>query len=214
MRNLTKMIAVGLLASSALVSAPAFATVVPDGTVTVAALYSPTVNLASSPATYTVAFGNTFEITGSGGFADASGLFGQMNGTLSFSSTVGETVAPQSLANFFVFDDGHGGTYNFSVDSVLTKTYSANAGISNSFSLYLLGTTLDTLQGYAATPTSLTLSFNNTGSSGYAASATLAVPPSDTGSVPEPVSWALMVGGFGMVGATMRSNRRAAVSFA
>ena len=211
MRNLTKMIAVGFLATSALVAAPAFATVIPDGTVSVAALYVPVVNLASSPATYTAAMGNTFEVIGSGGFADVSGLTGKMNGTLTFSSTVGDTLA-QSLANFFVFNDGHGGTFNFSVDSVLTQTYSANAGVSNSFSLYLLGNTVDALQGYTSTPTSLTLSFNNTGSSAYAASATLAVPP--TGAVPEPISWALMVGGFGMVGATMRSNRRSAVTFA
>jgi hypothetical protein len=97
---------------------------------------------------------------------------------------------------------------------VLTKTYSANTGVSNSFSLYLLGSTLDALQAYAATPTSLTLSFNNTGGSDYAASATLAVPPAGIGSVPEPVSWALMVGGFGMVGSVMRTNRRARVNFA
>lgn len=213
MRTLAKMIAVGFLATSALVSAPAFATAIPDGTVSIAALYSPAVNVTSSPATYTATLGNTFQVIGSGGFADVTGLFGQMNGALSFSNIVGQTI-DQSLANFFVFNDGHGGTYNFSVDSVLTKTYSANTGVSNSFSLYLLGSTLDALQGYAATPTSLTLSFNNTGGSAYAASATLAVPPAGTGSVPEPISWAMMVGGFGMVGSVMRSNRRAAVSFA
>ena len=33
-----------------------------------------------------------------------------------------------------------------------------------------------------------------------------------TGSVPEPASWALMLGGFGMVGGAMRSRRRAAVT--
>jgi hypothetical protein len=35
-----------------------------------------------------------------------------------------------------------------------------------------------------------------------------------TGSVPEPASWALMLGGFGMVGGAMRSRRKAAVTFA
>jgi len=34
-----------------------------------------------------------------------------------------------------------------------------------------------------------------------------------TGAVPEPASWALMLGGFGMVGGAMRSRRRSAVSF-
>jgi hypothetical protein len=35
-----------------------------------------------------------------------------------------------------------------------------------------------------------------------------------SGSVPEPASWALMLGGFGMVGGAMRSRRKAAVTFA
>jgi len=34
------------------------------------------------------------------------------------------------------------------------------------------------------------------------------------GAVPEPASWALMLGGFGLVGGAMRSRRRQAVSFA
>ena len=33
------------------------------------------------------------------------------------------------------------------------------------------------------------------------------------GAVPEPASWALMLGGFGMVGGAMRSRRKVAVSF-
>jgi len=38
------------------------------------------------------------------------------------------------------------------------------------------------------------------------------VPP--VGGVPEPASWALMLGGFGMIGGVMRSRRKTAVSFA
>jgi hypothetical protein len=34
-----------------------------------------------------------------------------------------------------------------------------------------------------------------------------------TGAVPEPASWAMMLGGFGLVGGAMRSRRKAAVSF-
>ena len=34
-----------------------------------------------------------------------------------------------------------------------------------------------------------------------------------TGGVPEPASWAMMLGGFGMIGGAMRSRRRTAVSF-
>ena len=35
----------------------------------------------------------------------------------------------------------------------------------------------------------------------------------DTGSVPEPASWAMMLGGFGMIGGALRSRRNTAVSF-
>lgn len=37
---------------------------------------------------------------------------------------------------------------------------------------------------------------------------------SDNGAVPEPASWAMMLGGFGLVGGAMRSRRKAAVTFA
>ncbi len=40
------------------------------------------------------------------------------------------------------------------------------------------------------------------------------IAAADTGSVPEPASWALMLGGFGMVGGALRSRRKAAVTFA
>lgn len=38
-------------------------------------------------------------------------------------------------------------------------------------------------------------------------------PPVDTGAVPEPATWAMMIGGFALVGSTMR-RRRTAISFA
>ena len=34
----------------------------------------------------------------------------------------------------------------------------------------------------------------------------------DTGGVPEAATWAMMLGGFGMIGATLRSRRRVAVA--
>lgn len=199
----TKMIAASLLATSAMIAAPAMAADVADGTVSVAALYNPVVDLVSAPSTYTATMGTTFQVSGQGGFTGVSGLLGQMNGTLSFSSTIGTTLA-QSLANFFVFNDGVGGTYNFSVDSVRTQSFNHTPGVSSNVALYLLGTTTDVFQGLSPTLTSLTLSFNNTVNSNYSASATLAVPPADVGSVPEPISWALMLVGFGAIGATMR----------
>ena len=102
------MILAGALAA-VVISAPAVAAPVPNGTVSVAALYNPTVTLGSSTGTYTATGGNTFEILGTGGFTSVTGLNGTMNGTLTFSTAEGTTLA-QSLANFFVFIDGRGGT--------------------------------------------------------------------------------------------------------
>lgn len=93
------IILAGLL-SAAIISTPAVAAPVPNGTVSVAALYNPTVNLNTSPATYTATFGNTFEVSGTGGFTSVTGLNGTMNGTLSFAAAEGTTIS-QNLANFF-----------------------------------------------------------------------------------------------------------------
>ena len=46
---------------------------------------------------------------------------------------------------------------------------------------------------------------------GYA-DATIAV--TSLGAVPEPASWAMMIGGFGMIGGALRARRRATVRFA
>ena len=181
-------------------------TPVPDGTVSVAALYNPVINTTSSPATFTATMGSTFEVSGTGGFTKVTGLNGTMNGTLMFSSTIGTTIN-QSLSNFFVFNDGSGGTYNFSPTSVLTRTYAVQPGVTSSISLYVLGNTLDSKLALDPTPTSLTISFNSTGGSPYAASATLAIPPAGPGVVPEPTTWALLMVGFGMVGFSARRRR-------
>ncbi|WP_254602107.1 PEPxxWA-CTERM sorting domain-containing protein [Sphingomonas bacterium] len=197
-----------LLAAAAIcVAGPAFAAQIPDGTVSYVNLTQPAVNYSVSPST--VAFnGTTFELTGTGGFSAVGGLLGSMLGTLSFSTTVNSTIS-QVVNNFFSFADGSSGQYIFSLDSVTTTAYTVNPGVSQSFGLYLLGSTVDTNLGYTATPTSLTMTFNQTGNSGFSASGTLAVPPA--GSVPEPASWAMMVGGFGLLGATLRRKRTAAV---
>jgi hypothetical protein len=50
--------------------------------------------------------------------------------------------------------------------------------------------------------------------SGYGARASESFTLYANGAVPEPASWALMLGGFGMVGGAMRSRRKGAVSFA
>jgi hypothetical protein len=202
----------GFAAAAVFAAAPAMATEIPDGTVSIVGLFNPGVSLGASN-TFTAAGGTTFEISGTGGFLGATGGLGSLNGILGFSSTIGQTVN-QSIANFFTFADGTGHSFQFSVDSVKTVAYSNTPGVSSSFSLYLLGDTIDTFLGYDPTPTSLTLTFNSTGGSAYAASASLAVPPAPIPSVPEPATWALTLIGFGAMGTALRRRPRTSVSFA
>jgi hypothetical protein len=214
MTALPRFAAVGIVAAAVFATAPAQATEIPDGTVSIVGLFNPTINLTSNPKTFTAASGATFEITGTGGFAGATGGFGTLNGVLSFSSVAGTTIN-QSVADFFVFSDGTGHNFEFSLDSVKTVSYADTPGVSSSISLYLLGNTIDSFLGYSATPTSLTLSFNSTGGSPYSASATLAVPPAPPPpSVPEAATWGMMVLGFGALGASLRRRPRTSISFA
>lgn len=217
MSMMSRVVAAGFVAAAAIASAPAQATEIPDGTVSIVGLFNPTVNLGTTPNTFTASTGLTFEISGTGGFAGVSGLYGTLNGILDFSSTPGSTI-DQTIANFFTFADGSNHNFQFSVSSVETTAWSNTPGISSSFTLYLLGSTVDAFKGYASTPTSLTLSFNSTGGSAYAASATLAVPPAAPPvipTVPEPATWAMTLVGFGAMGAAMRRRPRVnGVSFA
>jgi hypothetical protein len=189
------------VAAAMALSAPAYATLIPTGTVGVAVNSVPTVHLDTSPATFTATNGETKETFGTGAFADVANKYGWLNGTVQFSKTVGATLA-ESIADFFVFDDGHGGTYNFSVTSVNTLSYSVTPS-QTALALVLLGTTVNTNLGYDPTATSFTLSFNSTHKSPWSASATLGVD-----SVPEPTSWALMLGGFGLIGGVLRTTRK------
>ena len=178
------------IALSAFASLPVQAAPIANGTVIVADNYEPDVDLTVAPATYTATYGDTREIKATGGFAGANKRYGTMNGMLSFSSIVGTTIA-QTVSDFFVFDDGASGQFDFSVTSVQTKTFSFDASGNGSASLYLLGSTSD--PGFDATLTSLTVSFNSTGDSGFSSSATLAVPPGGLfATVPEPASLALV----------------------
>ena len=173
-----KPVIAAVIASLAFAAAPAIATPVGDGTVSVANLFNPTINLSSNPNTYSITTGQTFEISGTGAFSGVSGTMGTDSGTLNFSGTVGATIA-QNVANFFTFSDAANGTYNFSVSSVETMSLTNQAGTTTSISLFVLGNTIDSnLNETTPTPTSLTITANSTGPSSYSSSQTLAIPPS------------------------------------
>ena len=196
------LFAFGMLVATAF---PAWATPIPDGNVSSVDTFNPTVNLASDPSTYSAMGGGTFQVSASGGFAGAAGGTGTLNGTLTFADTAGVTVA-ETTSNFFVFGDGQGGTYNFSVASVLTRAFADNPGTTASGTLYVLGTTVDLSLGYdTPTATSLTVSFNSTGNSPYSSSLTLAVPPAPL-DVPEPMSLVLLGTGLMAAGAIRYSR--------
>lgn len=202
----------GLLAAAAaaavtLAAAPALAAV-PVGTIgfTPGPTSSPaTVNTSSSPNTYTANLLTGFVINGTGGFASVSGGTGTLNGQLTFSSVEGTKIT-EGVNNFLTFSGpGQLSSYNFSVSSVTTTAYSSSAN-SSAFGLLLTGTTVDTAEkagNVAATPSTLTLSFNSTGGSPYSTSGTF----SDISAAPEPGTWVLMLGGIGLMGGAMRLRK-------
>jgi hypothetical protein len=203
----------GAIAVAAIAAAPASAaTQIGDGTLSIAGLFAPTVATGATTSTYSVTSGLSYLVAGNGSFAGLTGPTGTIDGLVTFSNTVGTTLAA-SLADFLTFGDGSSGTYNFSATSVKTLSYAVTPGVSSAISFYLLGTTVNSNLGLDATPTSLTLSFNSTGNSPYSTSATLSVPPSITGSVPETATWGMMLMGFGAMGAAMR-RRRVNVTYA
>jgi len=210
MITLPRFVAAGLAAAAVFAATPALATQIPDGTVSPTNIFLPTVTLGGTNS-FGVTNGLTFELAADGGFAGAAGLTGHINGSIQFSGVVGDTVN-QNIADFFVFQDGASGTFNFSVSSVKTVQYTNTVG-SKSFTLYLLGSTVDSVLGYEATPTSLTLQFNSTNNSAFTGSETLAVPPA-TPDVPEPATWAMSLLGFGAMGTMLRRRPRTSISFA
>jgi hypothetical protein len=214
-RSVLRIAYFGVLIASSFATA-AVAAPVMDGTVSSVATFNPKVSLSSPTSTYSAMNGSTFEISGTGGFSGISGTTGLLNGALTFSNTIGDVIT-QAVSNFFVFSDAKGGTYNYSVSSVQTNAFVNKPGVASSGTLFTLGSLLNSNLGYLTpTPASLSIQFNNTGTSAYSSALTLSVPPVGGSAVPEPASWAMMIGGFGLIGGAMRrhNNVRTKVSFA
>jgi hypothetical protein len=84
-------------------------------------------------------------------------------------------------------------------------------GVSQSFTAPALGSIgVVSLSGLNLTGTSHTLQFQNVQGDWVFVSEVVF----STRGVPEPASWAMMLGGFGAIGGTLRSRRKASVSFA
>jgi hypothetical protein len=114
------------------------------------------------------------------------------------------TGAHFSYDPFFVGNDNEGPSgYNSGTDGVAQNSFRLNwpTGLnplgfdSNVDGTYRVSLTVS---GFSDGPQTLT---------------TYAKMGAGAGAVPEPASWALMLGGFGAIGGAMRSRRKAAVSF-
>lgn len=221
MKSVSGVVAVGLISAAVFAATPSQAALIPDGSLSIAALFNPTVTLNQSGNSFIASHGVTNQISGNGGFAGTEGQTGVMNGMIKFGSKI-NAVETQSVLDFLTFTNDQGDIFHFDLESAQT-TDLTSIGNSTSGALFLLGQMWEEDSDHHRftdpTAASLTLSFNRTGDSAFAASASLSVPPGPgggEGAVPEPASWAMMVGGFGMMGGMMRANRRSrtSVSFA
>lgn len=183
--------------AAAAVSAPAVAIAAPPPTTMDGSFAAGIIGINASDAL--IGLDTTFTVTGFTGAAGGKGDFASINNLLTLSpvtATKGTTVS-------FTSDYG---------DYLGTVSVVNPSGPTNNrvVSLYVLGDfTPKNKPQFKAGAASLTFSFTQTGGSGSAVSGsfTLASPPAPAPGVPEPASWAMMIGGFALTGAAVRRRR-------
>ena len=121
-----------------------------QGSAVVHAFWS-AINSPGNP-TSAVSFNGSVFINGyNGAAATLMTSAGQLAGVLNYSNTTGVSVS-QTVPNFLTITDVNGGTFNYTVNTVLTQ-YSGAAT-----SLYLSGTLTDSTAGVGATAMNMTMS--------------------------------------------------------
>jgi hypothetical protein len=176
-------------------------------------------------ATGVMVSGQSYDVT----FADGTcaGVYGSCSNTsFDFTTQVLARSAAQALLDQ-VFVDGPQGNFDSNTTKVFgcgnaseCSTYIAwnlaSATVVNLVkAVNLTGTTADPSTGKTADfvgPYSISPTDDTSGSSSLNW-ARFALSAPATSDVPEPATWAMMIGGFGMIGAAMRRQRKASVSF-
>lgn len=142
------------------------------------------------------------------GFARALPLSGMSNGGILGPINADGTTGPGDHGAFFIFGFG---ALAAGADKIFNIYYGAGADQADALALlsgvgpelYNLGQSYDGL-GRATNLPTYVFAFNGVGGS-------VVVPP---GAVPEPSNWAMMVGGFGLLGGALRRRQRTSVRFA
>jgi hypothetical protein len=201
----------------------AHATYVPAGTLSIAARFSPVVDLTGDNITLAdTSAHHKFDFQGgTGQFLTADSVNGNdvpgvtSSASFHFDPTVGNVVTysgASALNNLLVFTDTTlNETYSFTLDNSITTLSNQTTGSGTTIGLYLLGdlTATGTNNYATSTPTALTLSLTQTGGSNWSLSGTLANPPPGIGlPVPEPTSMTLLGGSLAALGFFRRRRAR------